>query len=64
MEHVCIVDDCGQPADYALVARWRDGQTWRRDVCLVHMAHGVASLLQFRGAEAGEPVITQVALSE
>jgi hypothetical protein len=33
-------------------------------VCLVHLVHGIAALHQFRGAQAGEPVITPVALIE
>jgi len=49
---------------YALTARWADGQVWRRDVCLVHMARGIKSLQDFRPAEAGEPTITQFALTE
>jgi hypothetical protein len=64
IEHICIFDDCEEVADYALTARWSDGQVWRREVCLVHMPRGIESLQKFRGPAAGEPIITQVALSE
>src|SRR4051794_29217274 len=51
--HMCVFDDCEATADYALTARWPDGQVWRRDVCLVHVARGIAS---------PKPVSTEVAL--
>jgi hypothetical protein len=63
IEHVCVFDDCEEVADYALTARWNDGQVWRREVCLVQMARGIKSLQDFRGVEAGEPIITQRTLT-
>jgi hypothetical protein len=63
-QHQCVFDDCEAAADYALTARWPDGQLWRREVCLVHVSRGILSLQEFRGVEAGEPFITQVALRD
>jgi hypothetical protein len=60
---VCIFDDCDEPAAYRLTARWTDGKTWLRNVCEVHLARGVQSLQRFRPPDAGEPTISQVALS-
>jgi hypothetical protein len=60
---VCIFDDCDEPATYRLTARWTDGKTWSRNVCALHLARGVQSLQRFRPPEAGEPTISQVALS-
>ena len=59
----CIFDDCDELANYALTARWQDGQVRRREVCLVHRARGVQSLQAFRDDEAGEPTISQIALN-
>jgi hypothetical protein len=56
----CIFDDCREDADGSLQARWPDGQVWRREVCLVHVARGIRSLQEFRGPDAGEPIITRV----
>jgi len=58
-----MFDDCNEPADYALTAHWSYGQVWKRNVCLVHMVRGIESLQKFRGPEAGEPTITQLALN-
>jgi hypothetical protein len=58
----CIFDDCEEEADYSLEARWPDGGTWRRDVCLVHMVRGIQSLQNFRPPEAGRPTVLQRAL--
>jgi hypothetical protein len=60
---VCIFDDCHEPADYRLTARWPDGKTWSRNVCLVHMTRGIESLQRFRAPEAGEPTISRASLS-
>jgi len=38
--------------------------TMRREVCLVHIARGIKSLQDFRGPDAGVPIITQVAIEE
>jgi hypothetical protein len=59
---VCIFDDCSDPADYRLTARWPDGKTWSRNVCLIHMTRGIESLQRFRPPEGGEPTISQVSL--
>jgi hypothetical protein len=59
---VCIFNDCGEPADYRPTARWPDGKTWSRNVCLLHMIRGIESLQRFRPPESGEPTISQVAL--
>jgi hypothetical protein len=60
IEHKCILDDCQEDADCALQARWPDGQMSRREVCVAHIARGVESLLELRGPDAGEPIITRV----
>jgi hypothetical protein len=59
---VCIFDDCSNPADYRLTARWPDSRTWSRNVCLMHMTRGIESLQRFRPPEGGEPTISQVSL--
>jgi hypothetical protein len=60
IEHRCIFNDCREDVDGSLQARWPDGQSCRREVCLVHIARGVRSLQEFRGHDAGEPIITRV----
>jgi hypothetical protein len=60
---VGIFDDCDKPAAYRLTARWMDGKTWSRNVCALHLARGVESLQRFRPPVAGEPTISQMALS-
>ena len=61
---ICIFDGCDESADYRLVARWPDGGMWVRQACLVHMTRGIKSLQDFRETPAGEPTITQEALTD
>jgi hypothetical protein len=56
VDECCAFDGCDAPVAYRLTARWRDGLTWRRDVCRLHVARGIQSLQDFRGRKFDSPI--------